>query len=135
RHKEADELLRRAITSVDNTNDSNRVVVLTAIADNLRRWAESLERSGKRDIALQRVQQAYEAALQATALAPSDSKAHTTMQQVLLEMAQILTRVHGFEAGEPYFKEAIVEDAKRINEKKMCAWACYHLASGYYEKG
>jgi LuxR family glucitol operon transcriptional activator len=113
----------------------HEVITHTAIADNLRRWADALWRDKQSEAALSRVKEAYEHAKCATGMATSDMRARDTLRKVALELAILLAESEGIDVALPFFREAIVERARRVKDKKTTSQACYRLSWKLLETG
>jgi len=126
--READRWLRKALAVPSGTRSyKHEVITHTAIADNLRRWAEELVGDKQIDVAISKAKGAYDHAARATEMAGADRRARETLQETAFLLARLLADLEGLDAAFPFFQKAIVERPKRVKAKKVTSWACYHL--------
>ena len=116
-------------------NRMNRIVCLTALADNQRRWAEVLSSEKDENGALSKLEEAYEFGRQAAKLAPNDEQATDTLRRVSLDYGLARRRAGQKDAARPLLEGAVTTRPRRHKEKRTTQVACYHLARDAVENG
>jgi tetratricopeptide (TPR) repeat protein len=131
-YEEAEILLLRSMS--ESKNQWNYIVSLTSLADNLRRWAETVIKDKRIEQGLEKLRQAYDAGKKAVSLT-DDFRARSTLGEVCLALGVQLRRHSGFEVARPYLEEAIVREARRARERKNTERACYVMSSALLRQG
>ena len=116
-------------------NRMNRIVCLTALADNQRRWAEVLSTDKDEDGALSKLGEAYECGQQAAKLAPNDEQATDTLRRVSVDYGLAMMRANRKDAARPLLEGAVITRPRRHKEKRTTQVACYYLARDAVESG
>jgi LuxR family transcriptional regulator, glucitol operon activator len=105
----------------------NEIVCFTSLADNLRRWAEALDRDKRAEESLEKLRQAHQAATHAAELG-GDLPAKDTLREVSSALGAQLLRRHSYAEGRKFLEQSITINPRRYREKKTTAYACYLLA-------
>ena len=131
-YEEASMLLLKSIQKSENR--WNRVVCFTSLADTLRRWALILLKDKRKEDAVKKLKQAYDAGAKAVQLG-DDFRAKSTLGEVCLNLGQLLLTISGLDDARPYLEQAIVPNAKRMKERKTTEKACYELVLALIREG
>ncbi len=133
-HEEADLYLQKALNVPPEMRTyRHEVIAHTAIADNLRRWAEVLLKDKQLGAAIQKAEKAYEHASIAAHMAESDRRAAETVQETALTLGKLLLDTDGLAAAFPILEMAVVGRPTSVKSKKITSLACYHLARSFLE--
>jgi LuxR family glucitol operon transcriptional activator len=134
--QEADRYFQRALAIPSDVRTyKHEVITYTAIADNLRRWAEALWKDKQTDAAIAKAKAAYDHASRAVQMTGSDLRARDTLQETAFQLAMLLSDTESMDVAFPFFEKAIVLDSKRTKERKITSIACYHLARKLFSSG
>ena len=112
----------------------NEIVCFTSLADDLRRWAEVLEKDKRTDESLEKLRQAHKAAIKADQLG-ADPPSKETLREVSLALGLHLLHHEGFDLAKPYLEDAIVEKPRRFRERKTTQYACYNITKELLKQG
>jgi tetratricopeptide (TPR) repeat protein/cold shock CspA family protein len=113
----------------------HQLICLTSLADNLRRWAQALEKDSRSDEALQKLAEARTYAVRACELSRDDMKALDVFREINLDIAFHLWRHGDFQNAKRHFEEISSQRPKRIRERKFTEAACYSLAVILLDEG
>ncbi len=113
----------------------HEIVCYTSLADNMKRWAEALNKDRRPDEALFKLEAAYKYAQTAMELGKEDPRAQDTMREVSLDLAMQYAHAHQLERAKPYFEGAIVRNPRRAKEKRTTERACVHYAQALLSAG
>lgn len=128
--KQADILLRKALEgSFSVSHRRHQIICYTALADNLRRWSESLNKDRQVDETLRKLREGYEFACKAKDLDKDDYKAHYVYLQICKDYAISLLRAKGLEVAKPFFDKAITKKPQKTKERKINCICCLYLAN------
>lgn len=127
--EEADGLLRKALTgSFSVSHRRHEIICHTALADNLRRWAQLLSKDRQPEGALNKLKEAFRSASKAIELGKDDIRAKNAYLAVSKDLAVLLLRLEGVDSAMPYFDSAITQKPKRWKERKINEGCCFYLA-------
>jgi len=134
-HESAHKLLTSALKegAFDVPRRRHEIVCYTSLADNSRRWAESLLRDQRKEECLTKLEEAYQYAVKAAELGKDDLRAQDTLREVCLDLAIRYLNVDGLERARPYFERTIVRNPRRAKEKRSVEAACHYLADALLE--
>jgi len=133
---EAERLLLEAHESAEYSSTArHRLVVLTSLSDNARRWSELLKRENKDDEALLKSRAAYDYAWQAAQLHERDEKALKALRQASLDYSLLLLPRVGIQKTLPYIKRAVVKSPGSYKDRRTNAIACDCIARSLLEIG
>ncbi len=128
-YQKADQYFQRALTIPSEVRSyKHEVITHTAIADNMRRWAEILWKDKQTDEAVSKARLAYDHASRAVQMAGSDLRARDTLREVAFQLAMLLSETEGIDVTFPFFEKAIAKNPKRTKERNITSIACYHLS-------
>lgn len=113
----------------------HKLICLTSLADNLKRWAEALAKDRRSDEALAKLKEAKVYALQACELSRDDIKASDVSRDIALEIAFHFLRHGDVLNAKEHFEEVVSLRPKRIQERKRTEAACFALATILLDEG
>jgi tetratricopeptide (TPR) repeat protein len=149
KHKQADELFTEAFKyasdkepAVEGTLEipyRHLIINYHGMAENLRRWAETLIRERNFPKATQKLKDALKICKKAIELDPYDVRLLALKQKILNDLGYEITRQQGIDQAEPYFEEAIIEKPLKfkimLNNARIClSWARGLMHFGDFEK-
>lgn len=136
RYEEAENYYNDASELVDNSySKKHSMILMTARADNYKRWAESFSKSKKLGRAKQHIKEAMRWVKKAVKLDRKDKIAMLKFHQIAHEYGGIVEQVDGFHHAIKFYTLALVDNPKSIHELKLVSWACLKLVRGFLAEG
>ena len=132
----ADDFLNKALKG-NSTVPSRRheIICFTAIADNLRRWANLLIHERFEEEAINKLKKSYDYALKAYNMSKDDIRSENAFLESSQDLAIQLLTLEGINSSIKYFINAITLKPKRAKEKKINEVCCLFLAEALLDSG
>jgi len=138
-YNEADLLFKQALKQGDSPSSiKNEIINRSSLADNLRRWAESLEKDRNYELAENKLKEAMEHIDVAIKLDKYDLKSLDLRREIFLSLG-FCKRYRSPDIAIEYFNRTIVKNPKRFYEARDTLIAAIqiakiHLKYGEYDK-
>lgn len=113
----------------------HNIINKSSIADNLRRWAEALEKDKNYEMAEKKYLEAIDFANQAFKLDSLDNKSATIVRIINYKLGLFYRNRNNIEDSIKYFKLASTGRPISFKETKTALWAIGELANIYYSSG
>jgi tetratricopeptide (TPR) repeat protein/cold shock CspA family protein len=126
-HARADALFRRALAAFEGSNETSHVVITkTAMADNLRKWAEALTTSDS-ETAASYLNQGYRIMTE-VASADSSPRSQATLREIAFALGRLCERRGQVAEAIRYYDRSISWDPIRESDKRKAAAAAQYIA-------
>jgi tetratricopeptide (TPR) repeat protein len=136
-YEKAEQLLRSALERMPKDSASRRheVVCYTSLADNSRRWAEQLLKTGQLLEGFRRLNDAVSHAKNAVGADSSDSRAQETYRKISADAGLALLRNGKGVDGIKYLELSITENPRNYQQRKQNAYSAYYACAELLEQG
>lgn len=123
----ADSLFRRALTKFETSNETSHLFITkTAMADNLRKWAEALL-SSDTETATSYLNQGYQIMMEA-ASTDSSPRSQATLREIAFALGRLYERQGQVAEAIRYYHKSISWDPIRESDKRKAATAAQYIA-------
>lgn len=136
-HEVADSLLLKALqhNPPEAPRRRHEIVCLTSLADNNRRWAETLLRDQRTEEAGDKLLRAFEYASKAAELGKDDLLSQATLREVCLDRGYYYMQTGNYCEAKTFFEKTLIGCSKRVRDRKLAERACFQLANLLLEEG
>lgn len=134
-NEEADKLFRSALSKDPaGTSIKHNIINFSSLADNLRRWSESLKKDRNIKEAENKLKEAMQYCYKALELDKNDVRSQDLKREILIDLG-LLYRESQPNLAVEYFSKAVVENPRRYREAKDTIFASLYAAKILYRNG